>query len=151
MIELYIDDKAAILADDFAMDITFENTYFTKSSNYSYEVELLMPENNHIFGPLNRATVDKERVTFPAKLIHQGRRVLNGIAIVLSVDNTTVKLQLVAGNAEFNFLTTDCYIDELDLGRELIYTEPGSYFQFANAKKHLCSHPLTVQMVYIFQ
>ena len=96
-----------------------------------------MPQNNHIFGPLNRATVDKERVTYPAKLIHQGRRVLNGTAIVLSVDNTTVKVQLVAGNAEFNFLTTDCYIDELDLGRELIYTEPDSYFQFANAKKAL--------------
>ena len=38
-------------------------------------------------------------------------------AVLLSVEDALVKVQLVSGNAEFNLLTNDdLYIDELDLG-----------------------------------
>ena len=57
MIELLINNTAAILPDGFSMELIYENTYFTKSSNYSLEVELPMPANYHFFGSLHRPQV----------------------------------------------------------------------------------------------
>ena len=45
------------------------------------------------------------------------KSLLYGSAVLLSVEDTLVKVQLVSGNAEFNLLTNDeIYIDELKLG-----------------------------------
>ncbi len=42
---------------------------------------------------------------------------MNGSAVVIGVDDTSVTVQLMSGNAEFNILTNDdIYIDQLDLG-----------------------------------
>lgn len=117
MTELYIDGQTAILPEGFSITFTSENPYFTRSSNYSLDIELPMPANHAIFKHINRLDVTKRKTILPAILIVDARCVLYGSAVLLAVEDTLVKVQLVSGNAEFNLLTNDTiYIDELDLG-----------------------------------
>jgi hypothetical protein len=76
-----------------------------------------MPANHAIFKHVNRLDVTKKKTILPATLIVDARCLLYGSAVLLSVEDALVKVQLVSGNAEFNLLTNDdLYIDELDLG-----------------------------------
>ena len=43
MTELYIDGQLAALPEGFNITFTSENPYFTRSSNYSLDIELPMP------------------------------------------------------------------------------------------------------------
>lgn len=113
MTELYIDGQLAVLPEGFSFTFTSENPYFTRSSNYSMDVELPMPANYATFKHINRLDVTKEKTILPAMLIVDGKCLLYGSAVLLSVEDTLVKVQLVSGNAEFNLLTNDdIYIDE---------------------------------------
>lgn len=117
MTELYINGQLAVLPEGFSFTFTSENPYFTRSSNYSMDVELPMPANNVIFKHINRLDVTKKKTILPAMLIVDAKCLLYGSAVLLAVEDTLVKVQLVSGNAEFNLLTNDdIYIDELDLG-----------------------------------
>ena len=117
MTELYIDGQLAALPEGFNITFASENPYFTRSSSYSLDIELPMPANYAIFKHVNRLDVTKKRTILPATLIVDARCLLYGSAVLLSVEDTLVKVQLVSGNAEFNLLTNDdIYIDELDLG-----------------------------------
>lgn len=117
MTTLIISNKPVLLPSDLETTLCFENPYFTRTSNYSLEVTLPMPANYGIFGHIHRQDVKKEKVILTAKLIVDGRVLMNGSAVVIAVDDTSVTVQLMSGNAEFNILTNDdIYIDQLDLG-----------------------------------
>lgn len=120
MTELYINGQLAVLPDDLNFTLASENPYFTRSSSYSLDIELPMPANYTIFRHINRLDVTKKKTILPAMLIVDGRCLLDGSTILLSIEETLVKVQLVSGNAEFNLLTNDdIYVDELDLGSDL--------------------------------
>lgn len=117
MTQLYINGQPAILPEGFTISFTAENPYFTRSSNYSLDVELPMPANHAIFGHIHRLDVTKQKTILPATLIVDNRTLIRGSAVLLSVEDTLAKVQLVSGNAELNLLTNDdIYIDEIDLG-----------------------------------
>ena len=117
MTELYINNELAYLPEDFSITFIAENPYFTKSSSYTLDINLPMPANYKIFGNINRLDVSKRKIILPARLIANARTLLIGSAVLLSVEDTSVRVQLVSGNAEFNMMTNDdVYIDELDLG-----------------------------------
>lgn len=117
MTTLIISNKPRLLPFDLETTLCFENPYFTRTSNYSLEVTLPMPANYEVFGHIHRQDVKKEKIILPAKLIIDGRVLMNGSAVVIGVDDTSVTVQLMSGNAEFNILTNDdIYIDQLDLG-----------------------------------
>lgn len=126
MTELYIDGQLAVLSEGFNIMLTSENPYFTRSSSYSLDIELPMIANHAIFKHINRLDVTKKKTILPAMLIVDARCLLYGSAVLLSVEDTLVKVQLVSGNAEFNLLTNDdIYIDELELGDAYIPPMPG--------------------------
>ena len=104
MIELQINNIPAILPDGFSMELIYENPYFTKSSNYSLEVELPMPANYHIFGSLHRPQGKKERITLPAMLYYKGIKLVAGSASILSVENLMCKVQVIAVVEEVSLL-----------------------------------------------
>lgn len=64
MTELYIDGQLAALPEGFNITFTSENPYFTRSSNYSLDIELPMPANHAIFKHVNRLDVTKKRQFF---------------------------------------------------------------------------------------
>ena len=93
------------------------------------DVELPMPANYAIFKHINRLDVTKKRPFFRLRSSLMPKPTY-GSAVLLSVEDTLVKVQLVSGNAEFNLLTNDeIYIDELKLGGPYVPPMP-EMFQF---------------------
>lgn len=121
MITLYLDGKQAVIDEKQTVKFVRENTYFTKSGSYTYEVTLptLCPENIAIFGHLYRKDQRKAvKVTFSARLNVDNVDIMNGIATITNITDTTIKVQLMGGNSELNFYNKNenRFIDELPLG-----------------------------------
>lgn len=120
MIELFLDNKPAVLRDNVSIKLTRENVYFTKSGSYTYDIELPLgcAENRAILGNINRKDVETHYREFRAVLRVDNQVLLNGKAILHQVTDTAAKVQLMGGNAEMNFYTkgSELYVDELDLG-----------------------------------
>lgn len=120
MIQLFLNGRPAIPTDKSSIKLTVENPYFTKSTSYTYDVELplAIAENRKIFGFANRIDVEKDSRTFDARLWADNICVLAGTAHITSVDETSVKVQLLGSAASYNYgnKMDDTYIDELDMG-----------------------------------
>lgn len=120
MIELFLDNKPAVLRDNVSIKLTRENVYFTKSGSYTYDIELPLdrPENRAIMGNINRKDVAAGYREFHAVLRVDNQVLIDGKAIIHQVTDVAVKVQLLGGNAEMNFYTNGekLYVDELDLG-----------------------------------
>lgn len=121
MIALYLDDRQAVLPEKASFKFVRENPYFTKSASYTYDVVLPLSGcsvNQIIFKHINRQDVTKADYTFKARLIVNNKCVLDGTAVIKSVTDKDVKVQLLAGNSEFNFYTkcSEVYIDEINYG-----------------------------------
>lgn len=100
--------------------LTRENPYFTSSESYTLDVTLPMGivENIQFIGSIHRMDITKKTIKYGCRLIVDNETVLEGTARVSQVTDTTVKLQLLGGKSELNFLSKEsgAYIDEMDLG-----------------------------------
>ena len=125
MIELFLDNKPAVLAENVSIKLTRENVYFTKSGSYTYDIELPLQcsENRAIFGSINRKDVITQAQEFSALLRVDNVVLLDGKAVINNVTESSVKVQLLGGNSEMNFYAKgeELYIDELDLGDWINY------------------------------
>lgn len=129
MIKLLIDGKEAVIKAGTSFKLTRMNPYFEDQGDFTFEVQLPLDgcaENLAIFGALHRAEVglaawaNKE---LPMHLIAPPVNVV-GVAKVMTVSETEVKVQLLAGKSAVNDFGKDAegkdlYIDELDLGLKL--------------------------------
>lgn len=123
--QLYIDQKPAIIKKGTSIKLTRENPAITQSGDYTLDVPLPLSgckENLAIFGPAHYRAASPQ--TFAGKsypfYLNAGKIQLSGTAIVTQISEEELKLQLLAGNSELNFDNReggDKYIDELDLGR----------------------------------
>lgn len=123
MIELFINKLPADLPADFSFSMEYENEFFTKASEYSLDIELPLlgsPNNQKIFGNIHRVTAPKENVNYEAVAYVNGRCVSHGYALILSVTDRSVKIQLVGSTSYVNSFCADMYIDEMIL--DSIYT-----------------------------
>lgn len=129
MIQIFLDGRPVIPSDSSSIKLTVENPYFTKSASYTYDVELplAIAENRALFGFINRIDVDKESMTFEARMIVDNVCVLAGMAHVTSVSETSVKVQLLGSAASYNYgnKMDNTFIDELDMGNWLTTTWSG--------------------------
>lgn len=126
MTELYLNGYTAVLDKSTKIKVVFDNTYFTKSSTYTHDISLPMqscPQNQKIFGPINRKDVSKEQQTLKAILVVDNKVLLNGTAIVREVTDLKAQVQLVSGNSEMNFFmqAEEKYIDQLHI--EVAYSQ----------------------------
>lgn len=134
MIQLYLDGKLAIPKENQTIKFTTENSFFTKSASYTYDVELplALVENRRIFGFIHRMDQSKEPRVLTAVLIVDNVTVLSGTAHITSVTETAVKVQLLGEAASYNYgnKMDDTYIDSLDLGDWFMTTWPdGSHWE----------------------
>lgn len=131
MIQIFLDGLQAAVPDKTSIKFTTENPYFTKTSSYTYEIELPLSisANRMIFGWIDRLDVDISTRTMSARLVVDNRTILVGTAHVTSVSNTSVKVQLLGSEASYNYgnKMAETYIDELDLGDWLTTTFPDLY------------------------
>lgn len=100
--------------------LTRENPYFTQSESYTFDVTLPMDivDNRQFFLNLQRKDRSKQPPVMKCRLIVNSVPVLYGSAKVTQVTEKQVKVQLLGGRSEVNFLADDSgeYIDELPLG-----------------------------------
>lgn len=127
--QLYINEKPAIIKKGTSIKLTRENPAITQSGDYTLDVTLPLSgckENLAIFGPAHYRAASPQ--TFAGKsypfYLNAGKIQLSGTAIVTQISDEEIKLQLLAGNSELNFDNREegeRYIDELDIG--LAYDE----------------------------
>ena len=102
---------------DQNIKLTRENPYFSLSGSYTLEVNMPMNilENRRFFGNICRMDVLKRHRTMTCRLLVDNKMLMNGTARITQVTDQDVKVQLLAGNSEINFLSEDdaLYIDEL--------------------------------------
>lgn len=118
MTELYLNGYITVMDKSTKIKVVFDNTYFTKSSTYTHDISLPMiscPQNQKIFGPINRKDVSKGQQTLKAILVVDNKVLLNGTAIVREVTDIKAQVQLVSGNSEMNFFlqAEQKYIDKM--------------------------------------
>ena len=119
MIELYINNQEVVLSDDFSINTVEENAILTKNGEFTLDVELplLNQQNAVTFSHINRFNVSKNKTIDSAILRDDNRTILHGKAIVLSINEVAVKLQLVSGNSELNYLCNDkVLLSDIDFG-----------------------------------
>ena len=135
MIQLYINNMPAVIKTGSNFTLVRENPFFTDSGDYTYDVTLPMSgclQNLRIFGAINRIEMGKSDLVerkFPFHLVAPPVDI-KGNAVVIDVNPSEIKLQLLAGTSSFNSDQIDSrreaiYIDELNLGMayEDIYPE----------------------------
>lgn len=133
MIQIYLDGKPAIPKENQTIKFTAENCFFTKSTSYTYDVELplAIEANRKIFGNIHRLDVSKEPRVMEAILNVDNVTILTGTAHITTVNETSVKVQLLGEAASYNYGNKlgETYIDELDLGNWYMVTWPdGSHW-----------------------
>lgn len=137
MIQIFLDGRPAIPTDNSTIKLTIENPYFTKSTSYTYDIEFpfAIVENRELFGHINRLDVEKNSVTFSARMVVDNVCVLAGIAHITTVSETSVKVQLLGSAASYNYgnKMSDTYIDELDMGEWFTTTWPDRSYWDARA------------------
>lgn len=123
---LWIDGKEAVLAAGTSFKVTRENTLLTDAGDYTFDISLPLEgcvENQRIFGAAHRMEQGKKKLAGQEYTFHLVSPPLDlqGTAVVTSVSDTAVKVQLLAGRSAINLEMTgkdgkELYIDELDLG-----------------------------------
>lgn len=121
MNELYINNNKVHINEATSIKLIDENTYFTKSGKYTFDIEVPLKgcsENLKKIGHINRLDVAQSTVNMNARLIADGHKIIDGTAAVTQVTEEKMKIQILSGNAEFNFLSKfqNLYIDEMELG-----------------------------------
>ena len=72
-------------------------------------------DNRQFFGNLQRIDTTKKSTKYQCRLMVGNKSMLDGTARVSQVTQDTVKVQLLGGNSELNFLSKEegAYIDEM--------------------------------------
>ena len=122
MTELHLNGLPAVLPQNLNIKVNHENVYLTAASQYTLDIELPLqgcPQNLAIFGHINRIDARRRSITLQALLTASGKVILKGSALITSITRRSVKVQLLAGNSEFNFFGKGegMYINEMDYSK----------------------------------
>ena len=133
MIELYLNDKRVFTDTSQKIKITKENPYFTNSGSYTLDVCIPMDvlENRMFFNNIQCLITSKKTEKLKALLVVDNNILLSGTAVINSISDRQVKVQLLGGNSDVNFIANygDVYIDEIDYGEIKVYDGKGYTFQ----------------------
>lgn len=126
MFRLTLNNSPVIMKKGTQFKFTRENAMLTDSGDYTLDVTLPLRgclPNIRALGSIHRMEMSKVALAGREYAFHllADELSVEGTAVVTSVSNEEVKLQLLAGRSETNFKMTDAedkdlYIDELDLG-----------------------------------
>lgn len=140
MTDLFINDIQADLYDDFTLDMEYENEFFSNASEYSLDIELPLegsPNNQKIFGHINRVTVPKVDVDLQVAAYVNGRSVAYGRAVVIDITDKSVTIQILGNTSEFNNYADTVYIDKLELGNAVAPKPSDKFFELVGGRDEL--------------
>ncbi len=126
MIRLEITDPATgsilvpHLSADLSFDVVRENPLFNRRGDYTYDIDISLrdPHNRAIYQHIDRLTAASRPKNRHARLLCDGHIVAEGTEVILKKEADTLKIQILAGNSEMNYLTADenLRIREMDFG-----------------------------------
>lgn len=145
--QLIIDGHEAVLPKNFAVTVKRENSFFTKSGEYTYDATLRLDNavNTELYGFLHRLNkTDEVDTNRSAVLIADGHVYCRGTEVVTGWTEQTVTIQIVSGESELNyFIGQEQKIEELEMGTmesdsecvfPIVRTESGGYL---NVTRHV--------------
>ena len=117
---IFVNHQEVYLKKGTSFDYVRENRLFPGSDDYSLSITFPLkdcPENQAVFGHINRADVAAQKVIFACEIRDKAFCKYGSIAIT-EITNSEVKAQFLEGRSEKNFKKTldKIYINELDLG-----------------------------------
>jgi len=109
MTELILNGTSIVLPQGFSYQFVEENSILTKNGEYSFDIEisLLNAINGKFFNHINRFNASKDKSLTSAVLIVDNNVRLNGTGKIISINNDTVKIQILSGNSELNYICDD--------------------------------------------
>ncbi len=120
MTQLIIDGTEAILPQNFSVTVKRENSFFTKSGEYTYDCTLRLGNivNQHLYGFIGRINkADQIETKRTAVLIADGHVYCRGTEIITRWTDDTVTIQIVSGESEMNyFMGQNKKLEDLNLG-----------------------------------
>lgn len=126
---LLIDNRPAVIKDGSSFEYHSDNRLFMDRDDYSLSIELPLgcPENDAIFGNINRKDVDINNIYFAAEIICDNFR-KRGAVVITAITDDVVKVQFLEKRSYQNFYPDfdNRYIDELELG-SMPYWKPNNY------------------------
>ena len=133
--------------------ITRENPYFTQSESYTLDVSIPMNilANRHFFGCLHRKDCSKVKMSIKCMLRVNNTEVLSGSVKITQVTEKEVKIQLLGGKSEVNFMSQDNqeYLDKIDLGD--VIREIDGYSESGRAKyKYSTSNGMKIRVTPVY-
>ncbi len=126
---LLIDNQPAVIKDGSSFEYHSDNRLFQDRDDYSLSIELPMgcPQNDAIFGNINRKDVDVNSIYFAAEIICDNFQ-KRGAVVITAITDEVVKVQFLEKRSYQNFYPDfdNRYIDELQLGT-MPYWKPDNY------------------------
>lgn len=128
MTELYINGQSIDLPLGFSHTVTEENPCFGKRGQYTLDIEISMnsPVNARVFKHYNRTNnIEPIAEDMKAILLIDNKVWLKGTVIILEPSTAALKIQLVSGNSELNYIAgANKNIRLLNLGFDTKYSTP---------------------------
>ena len=123
MTTLIINDLMADLKTGSSFKFTKSNSIYTEDGEYTLDVTLPFTQNNMaIFGLQNRLEINKKQLIDSSYNFRMQSDYLfvSGTAVISSVSDEEIKIQLIAGKSEMKLLCEDqegnpIYIDDIPL------------------------------------
>lgn len=120
MTQLIIAGVETVLPQSFSVTVKRENSFFTKSGEYTYDCTLRLdnPVNQQLYGFLHRLNKTGQVATRrTAILMADGHVYCRGTEVITKWTDQTVSIQIVSGNSELNyFVGQEQKIEDLNLG-----------------------------------
>lgn len=120
MTQLIIDGTEAVLPQNFSVTVKRENSFFTKSGEYTYDCTLRLDNavNQQLYGFLGRTNKADQIVTGRTAVLTAGGHVYcRGTELVTRWTDNSVSIQILSGESEMNyFIGQDRKMEDLDMG-----------------------------------
>ena len=120
MISLFINRQQVVLDKEIEIDYYVYNPFFERKGDFTYDIDidLSVPQNAQIYGHIlrhNNQVVQQKR---RAELFSDGKCLISGTEVILSVEEDKAKIQIVSSNSELNYLAAEdgATIQSLDMG-----------------------------------
>lgn len=143
MTRLFIDGQEVVLSENFELELITENPYFTRNGEYTYDIDIDLRDahNRSIYQNINRSDVTKGIKNRKATLMSGALEIISGMEVVLSIENYTAKIQIVAGNSQLNYEGGDTNIRSMLLDGISMSSQEAVNTLFGNFSEYKVVYP----------
>ena len=109
MTHLYINKQEVRLPDDLEIDYYVYNPFFGRKGSFTYDISISLKDgtNAKVYDHIHRWNRSTKPGGRTAELYDNEKLLVRGLEVILSVEDYTVKIQIVSDNSELNYLAAD--------------------------------------------